>query len=67
MISLKEKIKENLENLPEHKLYEVFNFIEFLRWKSSDQKEEPLLDITGILSGDPISAEDIEKELYGNE
>ena len=67
MISVKEKIEKGLENLSEPMLYRVLDFVEFLSWKSSDQKEEPLLTITGILSGEPISANDIEQELYDNE
>jgi hypothetical protein len=64
MITVKEKIAERINQLPEHKLCEVLDFIEFLSWKISSEKEEPLLVIAGTLSGDPISAEDIERELY---
>jgi hypothetical protein len=64
MISLKEKITENLDHLPETMLREVLDFIEFLSWKASNEKEEPLLMIAGTLSGDSIFAEDIERELY---
>ena len=64
MASLKEKITEGLDRLPEPMLFEVLDFIEFLNWKASDQKEEPLLIVAETLSGKPISAETIERELY---
>jgi len=67
MPSLKEKITENLDRLPESMLNEVFDFIEFLTWKTSGQKEEPLLTVAGILSGKSLSAEDTERELYDDE
>jgi len=63
MVELKERIIESLEPLPESMLREVLDFIEFLTWRKTNQKE-PLLMLTGILSGEPISAEDIERELY---
>lgn len=42
MITMKEKIAERIDQLPEHKLREVLDFIEFLSWKASSEKEEPL-------------------------
>ena len=63
MVSLKERITENLGRLPEPMLREVLDFIEFLAWRASEQKE-PLLTVAGILSGGEISAKDIERELY---
>jgi len=64
MITMKERIEERINQLPESMLREVLDFVEFLFWKASSEKEEPLLEIAGALSGDPISAEDIERELY---
>ena len=64
MTHLKERITESLDRLPEPMLFEVLDFIEFLNWRASDQKEEPLLTVAGTLSGKPISAETIERELY---
>jgi hypothetical protein len=65
MASVKDKILEKLDHLPEPKLREVLTFVEFLTWRMGDQ-DEPLLSITGILSGKPISAKEIEQELYGD-
>lgn len=67
MITVKKKIVEKIDQLPESMLNEVLDFIEFLYWKVSTERENPLLEISGILSGDPISSEDIERELYENE
>jgi hypothetical protein len=64
MTALQERIMEKLQQLPEPALREVFDFVEFLAWRASPQ-EDPLLSVAGILSGEPISAADIEEELYG--
>ena len=66
MVSLKERIIENLGRLPEPMLREVLDFTESLAWRASDQKE-PLLMVAGILSGEEISAKQIERELYDAE
>ena len=34
---------------------------------SNGAVDDPILRVAGCLSGDPISAEEIEKELYGEE
>ncbi|MBD2436299.1 DUF2281 domain-containing protein [Nostoc sp. FACHB-110] len=39
MDSLKEKIVGKLEQLPENKLQEVLNFVEFLEWRKANYKE----------------------------
>ena len=63
MMALKEQIVEKLDHLPESKLRQLLNFVEFTTWRSSEQ-EEPLLSMAGILSGRPLSAEEIEQQLY---
>ena len=37
--NLKQKITENLERLPEGELQEVLDFVDFLVWRNSKQKE----------------------------
>jgi hypothetical protein len=64
MDSLREKIVEKLDHLPEANLRQVLNFVEFLTWRGAEQ-DEPLLSVAGILSGRMLSAEEIEEELYG--
>ena len=65
MDSVREKIIQKLNYLPEPNLREVLNFVEFLTWKGTEQ-DEPLLSVAGILSGKRLSAEQIEQELYGD-
>jgi len=65
MVVLKERIVEKLDRLPEPNLREVLNFVEFLTWRTAEQ-DEPLLSVAGILSGQMLSAEEIERELYGD-
>ena len=55
-----DKIKE----LPQHRLTEVIDFVDFLRSRSQEQ-EDPILDVIGCLSGDPLSSQKIENERYG--
>ena len=64
MVALRERIVEKLEYLPESNLRQVLSFVEFLTWKATD-KDDPLLAVAGILSGEMPSSEEIEEELYG--
>ena len=65
----REKLVQEIVKLPADKLDEVLDFVGYLL--SQEQKvmtpEEPLLTVAGILSGNPLSAEEIERELYGDE
>jgi len=65
MQSLKENILRKLEQLPEPALQEVLDFVEFLSRKLVTA-EGSVLAVAGILSGSPLSAEEIERELYGD-
>ena len=65
MASVRDRIVERLDDLPEPNLREVLSFVEFLTWRAAGQ-DEPLLSVAGILSGKTLSAEEIEHELYGN-
>ena len=65
MLSVRERIVERLDALPEPNLREVLSFVEFLTWRAGDPGE-PVLTVAGLLSGDMLSAEEIEAELYGN-
>ncbi|HXF05805.1 MAG TPA: hypothetical protein VNM72_10380 [Blastocatellia bacterium] len=63
--SLKEEILEKLDQLPEPALQQVRDFLEFLSREVLLQ-EDPVLAVAGIFSGDSLSAEEIERELYGD-
>jgi len=65
MVALRERVVEKLEYLPEYNLHQVLSFVEFLTWRATE-RDEPLLSVTGILSGEMLSAEEIERELYGD-
>jgi len=63
---LKQKLLEKITELPEARLQEVLDFVDFL--KSRKQRvEDPILHVSGCLSGRPLSAREIEEELYGKE
>ena len=65
MMPLRERIAEKLADLPESQLREVLTYVEFLTWRAPEG-EDPLLSVTGILRGGPLSAEQIQEALYGN-
>jgi len=64
MSALKERIIEKLDDLPEPALKLVMNYLRFLKWHGAED-EPSLLSVAGALSGTPLSAEEIESELYG--
>ncbi|HEX3720662.1 MAG TPA: hypothetical protein VH595_22150 [Verrucomicrobiae bacterium] len=64
MNALKERIIEKLEGLPEPALKQVMDYLTFLRWQDVEEVSS-LLSVAGGLSGPPISATEIEQELYG--
>ncbi len=63
---LKQKLLEKITDLSEARLQEVVDFVDFLRLREQ-RSEDPILRIAGCLSGSPLSAEEIEDELYGKD
>lgn len=63
---LNNEILEKLAGLPEDKLHEIIDFVEFLKTRERP-KENPILNIAGVLSGEPISPEEVEEILYGKD
>jgi hypothetical protein len=57
---------EKIGDLPEAKLQEVLDFVDFLRGRKPEV-EDPILNVAGCLSGTPLSGNEIEEELYGRE
>lgn len=64
MSALKETIIEKLDSLPEPTLRQVMDYLTLLAQQGSG-KEPSLFSVAGGLSGSPMSAEEIERELYG--
>ncbi|MBF2046042.1 MAG: hypothetical protein IGS54_01360 [Elainella sp. C42_A2020_010] len=69
MNSAIEELLLELQHLPEAKIQAILEFTRFLAWKSqregSAKPDEPLLSVAGILSSEPLTAEEIESALYG--
>lgn len=63
--AFKEKIFESIIDLPDYRLKEILDFIEFLRSKK-EETEDPILNIAGCLSGKSLTAKEVEEDLYGN-
>jgi hypothetical protein len=66
METLIEEIVDKLHHLPEPAVRKVLNLVEFLTEHGGDsvqEVEEPLLSIAGILSGQPLTATEIDAEL----
>lgn len=61
---LKDNLLEKINDLPEAKLQEVLDFVDFLRSRKSEV-EDSILNVAGCLSGTPLSGSEIEEELYG--
>ena len=63
---LKQQLLEKVTDLSEARLQEVLDFIDFLRPREQ-KDEDPILRVVGCLSGEPLSTETIDEELYGKE
>ena len=63
---LKQQLLEKVTDLSEARLQEVLDFIDFLRLREQ-KREDSILRVAGCLSGNPLSAEAIDEELYGTE
>jgi len=59
-----ETIIEKLDSLPDPALRQVMDYLTFLTWRGVGE-EPSLLSVAGGLSGAPMAAEEIERELYG--
>jgi hypothetical protein len=59
-------IVERLDRLPGPVLQEVLDFIEFLSQRKT-LSEDPVLAVAGMLAGSSLSADEIERELYGED
>ena len=64
--SVKKMILEKIGDLPVQKLQEVLNFVDFLKARE-EEGDDPILKVVGCLSGDPLTAKEIEEELYWKE
>jgi len=73
--SLKKRLINNIEKLPETDMHEALDFIEFLLKKKSKERvspkvrevdltKDPILRLMGIADLEPFS-NDIDQELYG--
>ena len=61
---LKNELIVKIKDLPDYRVSEVLDFVDFLSNRMKVM-EDPLLNISGCLSGKPVTSEEIEKELYG--
>jgi hypothetical protein len=75
MSSTRKLIDEHLRSLPEGLLPEVLTFLTLLASRSQsysafpqvdNNEHTPLLMIAGSLTGNPISSQEIDQELYGS-
>jgi hypothetical protein len=63
---LRDELIIRLDDIEESQLHEVLDFVDFLKARKRSV-EYPVLEVAGCLSGNPLSAEEIEKELYEEE
>lgn len=62
MLSTKDKIIQKLDSFSELELTQLLEVVD--RIKEEKSIEDPLLNVIGILSGEPISTNSIDRELY---
>lgn len=62
--TLKQDIIRDLDRLSPERLREVKAFIGGLEETHAEESSSALLEAAGCLSGEPLSAEDIEEALY---
>lgn len=62
MLSTKDKIIQKLDSFSELELTQLLEVVD--RIKEEKLTEDPLLNVIGILSGEPISTNSIDRELY---
>lgn len=62
---IRQALEAKLHSLPASDLREVLNFVESLSEHPEDE-DKPLLSLAGTLSGEPISPEHIDEEIYGS-
>ena len=60
------EVVEKISHFSESRLQEVLHFVDFLATRER-KEEDPILKVAGCLSGSPLSAEEIEEELYGKD
>ena len=55
-----------IRELPQTRVLEVIDFVDFLRSRSQ-KDDDPILDVIGCLSGKSLSTQELEEELYGRD
>ena len=55
-----------IRELPQTRILEVIDFVDFLRSRSQ-KDDDPILDVIGCLSGKSLSTQELEEELYGRD
>ena len=55
-----------IRELPQTRVLEVIDFVDFLRSRSQ-KDDDPILDVIGCLSGKSLSTQELEEDLYGKE
>lgn len=69
MLSIREKLVQQLQDLPERSLPEVLTFVEYLTWKSASQGEDKPLPVgkgnrqPGTAKGMIVMADDFDEPL----
>ena len=61
-----EILLEKIRELPQTRVLEVIDFVDFLRSRSQ-KEDDPILDVIGCLSGKALSTQELEEELYGRD
>jgi len=63
---LRKKLLERITDMSEARVQEILDFADFLRIRER-KSADSVLSVAGCLSGTPLSAAEIEEELYGKD
>lgn len=62
--ALRERVRTSLDRLGPDELEDILDYIASRDWPAPTGRN-PLLEVAGSLSGDPVTSEEIDEELYG--
>jgi hypothetical protein len=62
-----EILLKKIRELPQTRVLEVIDFVNFLRSRSQKKDDDPILDVIGCLSRKSLSTKELEEELYGRD
>ena len=67
MDELRENLIKKITCLPDDKIQALASFMKSLDKEKTNEKKEIFLSLSGSLSGEPLSSENMDAQLYGEQ